>query len=81
MKESLNEIYDNNIVHNTILDRDSVMSCMEESYLLGKQKSQENYNSLRNAFEELLLLWGDYGKYNSSRNHMEEEWRKEAGLL
>jgi hypothetical protein len=81
MEESLNEIYDNNIVHNTILDRDSVMSCMEESYLLGKQKSQENYNSLRNAFEELLLLWGDYGKYNSSRNHMEEEWRKEAGLL
>lgn len=81
MKQSLNEIYDENVVHNTILDRDSVMKCMEKSYKLGEQTSQEKYNTLKNAFEDLLELWGDYGKYNDSRNGMEEDWRKEAGLL
>jgi len=32
------------------------------------------------AFESLLDYWGDYGNYNSSRNHMEEVWREEAGI-
>ena len=80
MKQVLNEILDKNIVHSRILDRDSVVDCMEQSYELGKRESQEKYDKLKSAFEDLLELWGDYGKYNSSRNHMEEDWRKEAGL-
>ena len=80
MKQVLNEILDKNIVHSRILDKDSVVDCMEQSYELGKRESQEQYNKLKSAFEDLLELWGDYGKYNSSRNHMEEDWRKEAGL-
>ena len=80
MKQVLNEILEKNIVHSRILDRDSVVDCMEQSYELGKRESQEQYDKLKSAFEDLLELWGDYGKYNSSRNHMEEDWRKEAGL-
>ena len=80
MKQVLNEILEKNIVHSRILDKDSVVDCMEQSYELGKRESQEQYDKLKSAFEDLLELWGDYGKYNSSRNHMEEDWRKEAGL-
>lgn len=32
MKDKLNEIYDNNIVHTSFLDKTTVMKCMEESY-------------------------------------------------
>jgi hypothetical protein len=28
-----------------------------------------------------LENWGDFGNYNSDRTQMEEEWKKEAGLL
>lgn len=81
MGQVLKEIYNQNIDHSMILDKESVMVCMEKSYDIGKQESQEKYEKLKNTFESLLGLWGDYGKYNSSRNHMEEDWRKEAGLL
>ena len=81
MGQVLKEIYNQNIDHSMILDKESVMVCMEKSYDIGKQESQEKYEKLKNTFESLLELWGDYGKYNSSRNHMEEDWRKEAGLL
>lgn len=80
MEQVLKEIYEQNIDHSMILDKESVMVCIEKSYEIGKEESQEKYDKLKSAFEDLLELWGDYGKYNSSRNHMEEDWRKEAGL-
>jgi len=81
MEQRLKEIYENTIPHNMILEKESVMRCMEQSENIGKNDTQEKYQQLRDAFEELLNLWGDFGKYNASRNHMEEDWRKEAGLL
>jgi hypothetical protein len=81
MEQMFKEIYEQNIDHSMILDKESVMGCIEKSYELGKKESQEKYNKLKSAFEDLLELWAYYGKYNSSRNHMEEDWRKEAGLL
>ena len=81
MKKELNEIYEKNVTNNFVLDKNGVFNSMEQSYQLGITEGEEKYNKLKNAFEELLELWGDYGKYNSSRNHMEESWRKDAGLL
>ena len=81
MKKELNEIYEKNVTNNFVLDKNGVFNSMEQSYQLGITEGEEKYNKLKIAFEELLELWGDYGKYNSSRNHMEESWRKDAGLL
>ena len=54
---------------------------MDESYELGRQINEKDYNKLKLAFLDLLENWGDYGKYNASRNHMEEDWKKNAGIL
>jgi hypothetical protein len=81
MKNKLEEIYESKIVHNSFLDKDSVIDAMTESYVFGINESEQKYNKLKLAFESLLDYWGDYGNYNSSRNHMEEMWREEAGIL
>jgi hypothetical protein len=80
MKNKLEEIYESKIVHNSFLDKDSVIEAMTESYVLGLRESEEKYNKLKLVFESLLDYWGDYGNYNSSRNHMEEMWREDAGI-
>jgi hypothetical protein len=81
MKEKLEEIYQNTIPHHSFLDKRSIDSCMYQSYMLGKEENIENYNKLKSAFLGLLENWGDFGKYNASRNHMEEDWKKTAGIL
>jgi hypothetical protein len=81
MIQKLKTIYETNIVHNSFLDKDSVIDAMTESYILGLNESEQKYNKLKLAFESLLDYWGDYGNYNSSRNHMEKMWREEAGIL
>lgn len=81
MKNELLEIYEKNISHTSFLDRDSVLKCMDESFELGRQINEKDYNKLKLAFLDLLENWGDFGKYNASRNHMEENWKKTAGIL
>jgi hypothetical protein len=49
--------------------------------MLGKEENQQQYNKLKKTFLNLLENWGDYGNYNSGRNQMEEDWKKDAGLL
>jgi hypothetical protein len=80
MNTKLEIIYESKIVHNSFLDKESVVDAMTDSYILGLRESEEKYNKLKLAFESLLDYWGDYGNYNSSRNHMEEVWREEAGI-
>ena len=81
MKDKLEEIYHNTIPHSAFLSKYAIDSCMYQSFMLGKEENIENYNKLKTAFLELLENWGDFGKYNSSREHMEEGWKKHAGLL
>ena len=81
MKNKLEEIYQHTIPHHSFLDKRSIDSCMYQSYMLGKEENQENYNKLKKTFLELLENWGDYGNYNSGRNQMEKDWKKEGGLL
>ena len=38
MKQKLDTIYETNIVHNSFLDKDSIIQAMVESYNLGKQE-------------------------------------------
>jgi len=38
MKQKLETIYETNIVHNSFLDKDSIIQAMVESYNLGKQE-------------------------------------------
>jgi hypothetical protein len=81
MKDKLEEIYQHTIPHSSFLSKRAIDSCMYQSYMLGKDENIENYNQLKKTFLDLLEYWGDYGKYNSGRNQMEEDWKKEAGLL
>ncbi len=81
LEEKLEEIYENTIPHYTFLCKKSIIKCMYQSHQLGQQESEEKYNKLKKAFESLLEMWGDFGKYNSGRNQMEEDWKKEGGLL
>jgi hypothetical protein len=81
LKEKFDQIYDDAISHSSFLSKKSVDSCMHQAYMIGKEENQEQYDKLKKAFLELLELWGDYGNYNSARAHMEEDWKKEGGLL
>ena len=81
MKNKIDEIYESKIVHTSFSDKESIVDAMMDSYILGLNESEEKYNKLKNTFLDLLDNWGDFGNYNSDRNQMEEEWKKEAGLL
>ena len=81
MKDKLEEIYQHTIPHSAFLSKRSIDSCMYQSFMLGKQENIENYDKLKKTFLNLLENWGDYGNYNSDRKQMEEDWKKEAGLL
>lgn len=81
MDDKLEDIYQNTIPHHYFLDKRSIISCMYQSYQLGQEESEEKYLKLKVAFEQLLVFWGDYGKYDTSRIHMEEDWKKKSGLI
>lgn len=81
MKDKLEEIYQHTIPHSAFLSKRSIDSCMYQSYMLGKEENIENYNKLKKAFLNLLENWGNHGNYNSDRVQMEEDWKKEGGLL
>lgn len=81
IKDKLNEVFDNTIPHSSFLHKTSIDSCMLQSYVLGRNEKDEEYEKLKKSFLELLEMWGDFGKYNSSREHMEEDWKKQAGIL
>jgi hypothetical protein len=81
MKDKLEEIYQHTIPHSIFLSKRAIDSCMYQSYMLGKEENIENYNKLKKTFLDLLENWGDYGNYNSEKNQMVEDWKKEAGLL
>jgi hypothetical protein len=81
MKNKLDKIYESKIVHTSFLDKESIVDAMMDSYILGLNESEEKYNKLKLAFESLLDYWGDFGKYNSGRTQMEEDWKKEGGLI
>ena len=41
MKQKLETIYETNIIHNSFLDKDSIIQAMVESYNLGKSESND----------------------------------------
>ena len=73
MKDKLEEIYHQTIPHHSFLDKRSIDSCMYQSYMLGKEDGQKDYDKLKKAFLELLKELND--------TQMEEDWKKEGGLL
>lgn len=81
MREEFVKLFEEKIGQLTFLDREKVINLMEISYDMGKKDTFSRYGQLKEAFEDLLEMWGDFGKYNTSRNHMEEDWKKQAGLL
>lgn len=74
MTNKLEEIFDNTIPHSAFLDKKSVINCMHQSYKLGKQESEQNYNILKSTFESLL-------EKCEPKIQMEKDWKKEGGLL
>lgn len=81
MRDKFLELFEQRIGQLTFLDREKVIDLMEISYRMGKEDTYGKYGQLKNTFEELLDMWGDFGKYNASRNYMEEGWKIKAGLL
>jgi len=81
MEKEFNEIFDSNIPHGTFLSRRAVMNCIEQAYILGKNTSKTEFDVLKSSFESLLELYADFGKYNSSREHLIEDWKSDAGLI
>lgn len=81
MKDKLEEIYQHTIPHSAFLSKSSIDSCMYQSYMLGKQENIENYNKLKKAFLNLLEELGNSEDNNPSKNQIEENWKKNAGLL
>jgi len=67
MKQKLETIYETNIIHNSFLDKDSIIQAMVESYNLGKQElinwlSEKDYLS---DDKKTLLK-----EYNNHFNHI-----------
>ena len=81
MKDKFDEIYNNTIPHSSFLSKRAIDSCMYQTYMLGKHEDEERYTKLKKAFLELLEEWGDYGNYNSGRKQMEEDWKKQGGII
>ena len=81
MKPDFEKLIKEHNVHGMILNNNGMINAMEKAYELGKLESEKKYNKLKDTFLDLLENWGDYGKYNSGRNQMEEEWKKEGGLI
>ena len=73
MKDKLEEIYHQTIPHHSFLDKRSIDSCMYHSYMLGKEENEEKYNKLKKSFLNLLK--------ELNNTQMEEDWKKEGGLL
>ena len=73
MREKLEEIYQYTIPHHSFLDKRSIDSCMYQSYMLGKNESEEKYNKLKKTFLDLLK--------ELNNTQVEENWKKEGGLL
>lgn len=63
MKEELENIIEENVVHNAFLDRESVEKCVEDSYNLGVKD---------------VLDWLSKKDYLSDNiNHIIEEWNNQ----
>ena len=73
MKNKLEEIYQHTIPHHSFLDKRSIDSCMYQSYMLGKEDGEKDYDKLKKAFLDLLK--------ELNNTQMEEDWKKEGGLL
>ena len=73
MKEKLEEIYQHTIPHHSFLDKRSIDSCMYQSYMLGKEDGQKNYDKLKKVFLDVLEKLNDENKA--------QELKKEGGLL
>jgi hypothetical protein len=82
MKEKFEEIYNNTIPHSSFLSKRAIDSCMYQSYMLGKHEDEERYTKLRKAFLALLKELSNHQKeYNTDINLLEEDWKKQGGLI
>ena len=81
MKKELIEIYNENITNRFFLDKKSVQDCMEQTYLLGEIENEKKFITLKDAFNDLLDHYADFGKYNCSREDLINDWKQQGGLL
>ena len=72
MKNKLEEIYQHTIPHHSFLDKRSIDSCMYQSYMLGKEDGEKDYDKLKKAFLDLLK--------ELNNTQMEEDWKKQGGI-
>jgi hypothetical protein len=80
-KEVFDEIFDRTIPHSAFLDKRSVLSCMYQAYMVGKEEYQESYNKLESTFEKLLEEFLSSEKNRKIRSQIIEDWRKKAGTI
>lgn len=48
------KIYEENIPSNVIVDRDSIMNCMEIAYEMGVSETEKKYQHMKNGYETII---------------------------
>jgi len=73
MRPDFEKLMKEHNVHGMILNNNGIINALEKSYELGKLESEEKYNKLKNTFLDLLK--------ELNNTQVEEDWKKEGGLL
>ena len=66
MKIELEKIIENNIVHNTLLDRQSVEKCVEESYNLGVNDVLDWLSKMDHLSDNVKYIIEEWNNQNRS---------------
>lgn len=54
VSEKIKDIFEKHVIHRSFLDKDSILSCMDESYKLGKTDSLSDFEEMNLLFKELI---------------------------
>ena len=54
VSDKIKDIFEKHVMHRSFLEKDSVLSCMDESYKLGKTESLSGFEKMSLLFEELI---------------------------
>lgn len=80
MKPDFKKILKRHQTHSTLLDENSVIEALTESYLIGKKQSEGEFEQLKSAFVSLLEEHAQTCKPNKAVNLFIEDWEKKAGI-
>ena len=81
MKPNFKRILKKNNSHSTLIDDESIINALEESYKLGLSQREGELELLKTTFKSLLSEYVVGTKPQQSKNIVIEEWEKRAGIF